>query len=144
MIFVKVYFVFSQKFSVMHHYFGFIGLLLVLVQITNAKDEALSKKLLQKNAVCHTAPYNMTVRKEGCLKRIVQTNLCSGGCLSVFIPQFDSVNFGICSICQPTKQVKIKVPLFCNDKGRFYKIEEEISIIQSCGCHIKHKPCKRI
>lgn len=129
--------------SILQFSFGFICLLLAFLPTTSAKDDSLSQSVLPNNSGCHAIRYEMTVKKEGCLKHKLQAYYCAGSCLSAFIPG-SSLDLGVCGLCQPIKQVKIQVPLFCGKKGRFYKTVEEVSVIESCGCHMKERPCKRI
>lgn len=128
----------------MYFSFGFISIVLLSISPTSAKHGPFPSNVLQKQARCLAIPYEMKVKKEGCLEQKVQTHLCAGSCLSVFIPQPASADLGICSICQPKKQIKRKITLLCNQKGRLKKSEEKVSVVESCGCYVKQRPCKRI
>ena len=123
--------------------FGFICLILVFLPTTGAKDDSLSQSVPPNNSRCRAIRYEMPVKKEGCFKREIQAYYCAGSCLSAFIPGSYSLDLGVCGLCQPTKQVKIQVPLLCAKKGRLYTTIEEVSVIEACGCRTKEKPCKR-
>ena len=121
-----------------------MSILLLFIPSTSPINGPFPPNVLQKQARCQAIPYEMKVKKEGCLEQKIQTHLCAGPCLSVFIPQTGSADLGICSTCQPKKQVKRKITIFCNQKGRLKKSEEEVSVVESCGCYMKERPCKQI
>ena len=130
----------------MHSALAVVGILMALLstEIAGAKDGQILPHVFESTSRCHTIPYYMTVQKNGCFKRKVDTNICAGSCLSVFIPQHGSTAMQTCSVCQPTSQKTIVVSLICMKHSKFYKVNEKISVVQSCGCNIKPRPCKRI
>ena len=115
-----------------------------LVLLPSVIGKAVSPNVFQSNSKCHTIPYRMTVKKNGCQTIKVQTSICAGACLSLFIPQHAKAGMGTCSLCQPTKQLAVKVTFHCNIQGKLHKTQEKIPVVKSCGCNIKQQPCKQI
>ena len=98
----------------------------------------------QEDTRCHTIPFLMPIKRDGCLKQKIQNNICAGSCLSVFIPQYGEKPLETCNLCQAKELVNVTVSLICMGKDRFYKVREEIEVVKSCGCEMKPHPCKRV
>ena len=120
-----------------------MAILLIWFSLANARQDlpSIPADAFRSSSMCHAIPYLMTINKEGCLKRKIQTNICAGSCLSVFIPRHRMAPMETCSTCQPKTQQNVTLSLLCKKKGVYYKEKELITIVSSCGCETKPHLC---
>lgn len=128
----------------MHSFLAVIGIIAMWLTAAYSKEVLPLPDLFKKTTRCRMVPHVVSIAKQGCIKQNIVTNICVGGCFSYFIPQQDSDAVGTCSLCQPASFGKVKLSMICRNKGKFYKTEEQITVIKSCACVEKAMPCKKI
>lgn len=90
---------------------------------------------------CQLLQMSIPVIKNGCRNKMIDTNICYGGCESVSKPkQFVIANSNlsktptdICNICVPSSFQTIKVPLNCRGRKRSI-IFKTVKRFTSCIC----------
>eukprot|EP00794_Sanderia_malayensis_P017656 gene17656-19412_t len=116
------------------------GMLIVIAQPRRLPE--ISGTDIENSQFCNTLPFKMTIRKKGCMKTTIWNNVCSGSCLSVYIPQYKRAPLELCNLCQQKEHANVTIKLLCKRSGERVEVEETVSVVKSCGCKLQRSPCR--
>ena len=88
---------------------------------------------------CEIRKAMITLSKSGCESRLVETNVCFGGCNSISLPSIfpnkkdASSSTDICNTCIPGSYEILKVTLTCKNRKKVIRVKT-LRKITSCIC----------
>ena len=78
---------------------------------------------------CQKFTYISTLKRKGCLPKLITQVVCWGLCNSVTLPFY-----GVCEVCRPTGAVEKEAELDCPRDQHIQKKKVKYYLIQNCTC----------
>ncbi|XP_004595913.2 DAN domain family member 5-like [Ochotona princeps] len=87
--------------------------------------------------VCKAVPFTQVLSRPGCSVARLRNHICFGRCTSVFVPGSDPASLALCNSCEPGRQRRTPVVLWCQGGGpvsTWRRVKMFTVLINSCQC----------